>query len=570
MAIKETKKIKTNKLTGKNIITTVIFNDEYADGFGGAVKKIDVNNAKDKYARQNRIDNVFDKISANAKIFETISELNEFDFEFTMGAGSANKKDFDNFVERLNRKCDKQGLSHVQYVYMTCLSYDADMHFHGLLQTKLSKDDIKACYKGLDIVTKGLGLYKESNQRKWTRYIVNKNIRHEMLPMLHGMKIKREDGAIDFKLISKQDELMGYKKMLRKSNELDTNLYDVVNNATEAQIEAVTATKVRTDKRVYNKFGVSVAVDIYEDEAKKEKEFETLTASHDFINLPKEEVRETTPVASAPVSFIPEVIEEDTTEVATLADRPEGYEYKVVGGTMAEEERQAIIDYMNNVMDAPVYKNDNNSEDADEINNINERSVEYDDKNEQAGISSNEEENCLQKGLCKKIKEDGPRDIRNNSKSKESKINSICIPGHSRVTEGFGTSNEEIQQPQYTLEDLKDIYDSKVPMPSTDISRVLGINHTELIVKIEQILLEDEDAYEDYMSNDDGTYLITTDGRYFLQFSLAEDVEEESDDYKDGTQLNIAYNNYMSEPDPIERAKKYMQYIQLQNEINIA
>lgn len=40
MAIREKKKIKTNKLTGKNIITTVIYNDEYADGFGGRVKKL--------------------------------------------------------------------------------------------------------------------------------------------------------------------------------------------------------------------------------------------------------------------------------------------------------------------------------------------------------------------------------------------------------------------------------------------------------------------------------------------------------------------------------------------------
>lgn len=88
MAIREKKKIKTNKLTGKNIISTIIYNDKYADGFGGAVKRIDINNSQDKYARQNRIDNVFDKISDNAKTFEAISQLNQFDFEFTMGAGT--------------------------------------------------------------------------------------------------------------------------------------------------------------------------------------------------------------------------------------------------------------------------------------------------------------------------------------------------------------------------------------------------------------------------------------------------------------------------------------------------
>lgn len=412
-----------------------------------------------------------------------------------MGAGSANKKAFDAFVRRLNRKCDKQGLPHVQYVYMTCLSYTADKHFHGLLQTKLSKEDIKACYKGLDIVTKGLGLYKESNQRKWTNYIVNKNVRHEMLPMLHGIKIKKEDGTIDWHLITKQDELMGYKKMIAYSTGLDTDLYEVVDNATKAQIEAVTANKVRTDKRIYNKFGVSVAVDVYENEARKEKEFETLQASHDFVSLPKEEAKETTPVASTPVSFIPEVEEEDTTELPALVNKPKNYKYAVIGNAVTAEEGQAIIDYMNNVMDAPVCKDNNNSQSADEIdNNINKKEeIKNDDENEQTRNSRNEEKKCICKELCKSIKEDGTQNNRDNNKSQKSKVESLCIPGFSRTTAGSTTGNKEIQQdnaqsPQYSLEDLKDIYISRVPMLSTQVATVLGIPHKDILNKIEQIL----------------------------------------------------------------------------------
>lgn len=562
MAIVEKKKIKTNKITGKNIVTTVIYNNEYAVGFGGAVKRIDINDSKDIYARQNRIDNVFDKISANAKKFEAISELNKFDYEFTIGAGSANKKDFDAFIRRLNRKCDKQGLPKVEYVYMTCLSYDADMHFHGLLQTKLSKEDIKACYKGLDIVTKGLGLYKESNQRKWTNYIVNKNVRHEMLPMLHGMKIKKEDGTIDFKLISKQDQLMGYKKMLAYSTGLNTELYEVVENATDAQIEAVTANKFRVANYRHDKFGVSIAADVYKDQPRKEKEFETLTASHNFVSLPKEEIKETTPVASAPVSFIPEVVEEDTTELPALANKPKNYKYAVIGEAVTAEERQAIIDYMNNVMDAPVCKDDNNSNDADEINNINERSVEYDDENEQARISKNEENNCICEKLCESFEEDGTRNFGNNNKSQKSKVESLCIPGYSRASTRPTTSNKEIQQDnaqsqKYSLEDLKEVYNSRVPMLSTQVATVLGIPHKDVLNKIEQILLEDEESYVDYMSNTDGTYLITLDGRSYLKITLAEDEEEANED----DEVAKSYINYMCETDPVKRAKKYIEYL---------
>ncbi len=184
-----------------------------------------------------------DTLGAYKRQLDFIGKNNDFNYFITIRG--INRSALNLFTDR-TRKADKQ----LQYVILASWSMNMDLHYHILIKTELSKEQLQSKLKQVDydikIITDQIGVID----------YFKKNLNYDTIHIL-----KQVDNT---ELRHKQIEILNYSKVLNYSRGIHAKP-ETIKNPSQEQIQEIYDKSTYVETIKYPKLDSNVEIDKFED-----------------------------------------------------------------------------------------------------------------------------------------------------------------------------------------------------------------------------------------------------------------------------------------------------------------
>lgn len=226
-------------------------------------RKVD-NSALHGQAFTNKLYKKIGRIKKNYEEFKDYAENNEFNYFITLSAITPERKK--SILKKL-MKLDASA-SYVCIAAWTWETYTGDLHYHIMLNSSLSQEEIEKCLVKCNYDIKAI-----YDQKKLIGYF-RKNIYDTIYVLKQTEKTTLDVDYADLR--EKQIEILNYSNIITKSTKLKKTEVTVIKHATDKEVKELEKEYTCKESYEFSKNGANVKIDKY---IKKEEESTTTTTA---------------------------------------------------------------------------------------------------------------------------------------------------------------------------------------------------------------------------------------------------------------------------------------------------